>query len=419
MDVSAPLITAVIITALIGGFILHLVADVLNMARLKQAPPEEFKTICDPAQYRKLQNYVKENTRFGIISAAFDLIVLLAFWFSHGFRYLDEWLRTLDAGNLVTGLLFIGILLFARLILGLPFSWWSTFVIEEKYGFNQTDARTFAVDTVKTVGLSIVFGAPILSAILLFLEHGGKQAWIWCWTAAALFLLLVQYIVPTWIMPLFNTFTPMEESPLRQRIMAYARAIDFPLTNIFIMDGSRRSTKANAFFTGFGSNKRIVLYDTLIRDHTDDELLAVLAHEMGHFKKRHIQKRVIAGIIQMGIMFWLLSVCISFSGLFEAFFITRPSVYAGLVFFGLLYSPADLVISIFMQMSSRKDEFDADTFAVQTSRRGNDLIQALKKLSVSSLANLTPHPFYVFLNCSHPPVVNRIQVIRQAMARSG
>lgn len=413
MTLSAQLITIIIIVTLAGGFLLNLLADYYNIAHLKESPPDEFADICDIDKYKKAQAYLKENTKFGIITSSFDLAVLFIFWFAGGFQYLDTLVRSFGLPVILTGLLFTGILLFFKLIIGLPFTIYATFVIEETYGFNKTTAKTFILDLIKSVCLSVLLGGLLLAAILAFLDYGGPLAWILCWSATTIFMLILQYIVPTWIMPLFNKFTPLEEGELRQAIMAYSRSIDFPVNNIFVMDGSSRSTKSNAFFTGFGKNKRIVLFDTLIKDHTVDELLAILAHEMGHYKKKHIQKRLVTGILQMGVVFYLVSVFISSPGLFEAFFMENISIYAGLIFFGMLYSPIDMVISIFMQMASRKDEFEADAFAAETTLKTQPLIDALKKLSVNNLSNLDPHPFYVFLNYSHPPVLHRISRLKK------
>ncbi|MCG8687563.1 MAG: M48 family metallopeptidase, partial [Desulfobacterales bacterium] len=296
-------------------------------------------------------------------------------------------------------------------LISLPFDLYATFVIEERFGFNKTRPLMFIMDRIKSLILFLALGTPLLALILWFFETSGPLAWLFCWGAATLFILAVQYVVPTWIMPLFNRFTPLEDGPLKAAIMRYARSIDFSLTQIFIMDGSRRSTKANAFFTGFGKNRRIVLFDTLVRQHEVDELVSVLAHEMGHFKRKHILKRMGLGILQTGCIFYLVSLCISQEVLFRVFFVEQMSVYAGLVFFGILFAPADMLISILMQISSRKDEYEADRFAAETLPGGGPLIRALKKLSAHNLSNLTPHPFYVFLNYSHPPVLERIRAL--------
>jgi STE24 endopeptidase len=237
------------------------------------------------------------------------------------------------------------------------------------------------------------------------------MAWWYCWLGVTLYMLVVQFIAPTWIMPLFNKFTPLEEGELKSAILSYASAIDFPLENVYMMDGSRRSTKSNAFFTGFGKHKRIVLFDTLIRQHSVKELVAVLAHEMGHYKKKHIRQGIILGILQTGLMLFLLSRFISYPGLFDAFYMQHISVYAGLIFFAMLYAPIDFFVGLFLQVLSRRNETNADRFAAETTGDPGSMVDALKKLSVHNLSNLTPHPFYVFLNYSHPPVLKRIQAL--------
>jgi STE24 endopeptidase len=261
--------------------------------------------------------------------------------------------------------------------------------------------------------LFILLGIPLLAGILAFFQYAGQFAWIWCWVLATVFMVFVQFAAATWIMPLFNKFEPIAEGELKSAVMAYAEKINFPLKNVYVMDGSKRSAKSNAFFTGFGKNRRIVLYDTLVKRHSVSEIVAVLAHEMGHYQLGHIPKMMAMGIIRTGVIFFLLSVCISYDGLFEAFYIEEKSIYAGLIFFGLLYSPVDFLTELFLNALSRKNENRADAFAVDTTGKSGDLIAALKKLSVDNLSNLTPHPFYTFLNYSHPPVLNRINSIRQ------
>jgi len=405
-------ITIIVLVTLTGSFIMNTLADFLNLKNLNQPLPNEFKDHYDHQKYTDSQNYLKANTKFGVITSSIDLILILVFWFSGGFQIIDAFVRSFHFGTIVSGLFFTGILLFLKLMISLPFSIYSTFAIEEKFGFNKTSPRLFVMDLIRSIVLSAILGGTLLSLILGFLEYGGPLAWIYCWTASTLFLLSVQYIVPTWIMPLFNTFTPLTEGPLKQAIVTYARSIDFLISNIFVMDGSKRSSKSNAFFTGFGKNKRIVLFDTLIKEQSIEELVSVLAHEMGHFKKKHIIKRLIMGILQMGFIFYLMSLFISHEGLFHAFFMEKGSIYAGLIFFGLLYSPINLFISILFQISSRKDEYEADQFAAKTIKDSRPLINALKKLSAHNLSNLTPHPFYVFLNYSHPPVLARINALK-------
>ncbi len=408
---SDQVIIAIILATLIISYLMNNLADYLNLGNLSPILPKTFSNVYDGDRYDRSQRYLRETTRMGVVTSSVDLVLLLCFWFFGGFGLLDTFIRGLGQHPIISGLLFIGILSGFKLILALPFSIYNTFVIEERFGFNKITPKIFILDMIKSIILSVILGAALLSLIFWFFESAGAWAWILCWSATSIFLLAVQYIVPTWIMPLFNTFTPLEEGPLKESIFTYARSIDFPLTHIFVMDGSKRSAKSNAFFAGFGKNKRIVLYDTLIKEQEDEELVAVLAHEMGHFKKKHILRRLILGIAQMGIIFYLLSLFISHESLFHAFFVDQPSVYAGLIFFSILFSPIDLIISVVMQFFSRKDEYEADRFAALTTKKPQALVSALKKLSAHNLSNLTPHPFYVFLNYSHPPVLVRIRAL--------
>ena len=314
--------------------------------------------------------------------------------------------------QLVTGLLFIVLLMLAKSILSLPFSIYSTFVIEERFGFNKTTPKTFISDLLKGLLLGAVIGLPLLAGILAFFMFTGEWAWLFAWLAVTFFTLVMQYVAPTWIMPLFNTFTPLEDGELRAAIEDYTAKVNFPLQGLFVIDGSKRSSKSNAFFTGFGKNKRVALYDTLIENHTIPELVAVLAHEIGHYKKKHIIKGMLISIVHTGVLFFLLSIFLHSEGLFDAFYMQEMSVYAGLIFFGMLYAPIEMILSIFMQMSSRKHEYEADAYAAETTGNAADMISTLKKLSKDNLSNLTPHPFYVFLNYSHPPVLQRIEALK-------
>ena len=406
-------IFAVIILATLAiDFILNLVSDYLNLKSLDEGLPGEFQDVYDEETYEKSQRYTKERTKFGILTSVFNLGLLLVFWFAGGFQWLDEIVRSWELGVIWTGLVYIGILIFAKQLLSLPFSIYSTFVIEEKYGFNKTTPKTFVLDLVKGLGLSILLGGPLLAGILAFFTFIDQYAWLYAWGAVTAFTLFIQFIAPTWIMPIFNDFEPLdEESDLRQKIRDYADKVNFAMEGVYVMDGSKRSSKSNAFFTGFGKNKRIALYDTLIDNHEEDELVAVLAHEIGHYKKKHIIKNMAISIVQTGIMFLLLSIFLNSEGLYDAFFMEQISVYAGLIFFGMLYAPIDMIVSVFMQILSRKYEFEADEFASTTYKK-EPMIDALKKLSKDNLSNLTPHPFYVFLNYSHPPVLDRIKAIR-------
>lgn len=412
MQLSEQLITVIILGTMTGSYLIGALSDFLNLKNLNHPMPEEFQGYYDSQKYKDSQNYLKATTRFDLITSGVDLLAVLVFWFLKGFQYTDELVRSLDLPFIITGLIFTVVLMFLKLIISLPFSVYSTFVIEEKFGFNKMTPGLFVIDLIKSIAVSSVLGGMLLALILFLLKSGGAYAWLFCWGASILFLVMVQYIVPTWIMPLFNKFTPLEEGTLKKAIFEYADSIKFSLSNIFVMDGSKRSSKSNAFFTGFGKNKRIVLYDTLIKEQTDEELVSVLAHEMGHFKKKHILKRLGMTILQMGIIFYLMNIFISHEGLFHAFFMEEVSIYAGLIFFGMLYSPIDFFLSFFLMASSRKDEFQADRFAAETLKESRSLISALKKLSSNNLSNLTPHPFYVLLNYSHPPVLDRIRALK-------
>lgn len=408
----------IILAALLIDYVLNLSADFLNLKSLKKDLPKEFEGVYDQAEYKRSQEYTRDRTHFGFISSTFSLALILAFWFSGGFNYLDQIVQNWDFGVIATGLFYIGFLMLAQTILSLPFSLYSTFVIEEKYGFNKSTPAIFAADMAKALLLSALLGLPLLAGIIWFFEFAGIYAWLYAWGAATVFILAVQFIAPTWIMPLFNKFTPLEEGDLKQAIMDYAKSVDFPLEGIYVMDGSKRSTKSNAFFTGFGKNKRIALFDTLIEKHTVPELVSVLAHEIGHYKKKHIQKSMIISILHMGVMFALLQIFLTTQGLFDAFYMEQASVYAGLIFFGMLFAPIEMFLSVFMQMFSRKNEFEADRFAAETTGEPEKMVSVLKKLSVDNLSNLTPHWFYVFLNYSHPPVMDRITVIREFSLRN-
>jgi STE24 endopeptidase len=346
------------------------------------------------------------------------LFLLLAFWFSAGFNWFDQLVRAWNFVPLVTGLFYIGILSFAYSLVTLPFGIYRTFVIEERFGFNKTTPRTYILDLIKGLGLGLLLGGPLLTGVLALFEYAGTYAWFYCWAAVAGFSLAMQYVAPNWIMPMFNRFTPLESGELKEAILRYASSVDFPVSNVFVMDGSKRSSKSNAFFTGFGRNKRIVLFDNLIAGHPVPEMVAVLAHEVGHYKKRHILQGVAIGILHAGAVFFLLSLFLGNSGLYQAFYMRQESIYAGLLLFGVAYTPLDSVLSIVMQMVSRRNEYEADRFAAGTTEDPHALIDALKRLSASNLSNLTPHRFYVFLNYSHPPLLERVQAI-QDIERSG
>lgn len=402
----------IILTTIIISYILDLIADRLNLKSLDPRLPQEFEGYFDQEKYARSQEYTRVRTNFSFYVTTISLAITLTFWFAGGFNLLDQWVRGFNLPVIWTGLIYIASLMVLKSVVSLPFSIYSTFVIEEKFGFNRTTVKTFILDMIKGIALGIILGGPLLAGIIAFFEYGGEWAWLYAWAAVTFFSLIVTFIAPTWIMPLFNKFTPLEDNDLRKAIFEYADKVRFSLKNVFVMDGSKRSSKSNAFFTGFGKNKRIALFDTLIEKHTVPELVSVLAHEIGHYKKKHIIKGMLAGIVQTGIMFYLLSIFLTHDGLFQAFYMHTGSVYTGLIFFGMLYAPVDEILSVFMSMISRKHEYEADRFAAETTGENMSLVESLKKLSVHNLSNLTPHPFYVFLNYSHPPVLERIQALK-------
>jgi STE24 endopeptidase len=408
-----------VLVALFALWKLDLIATLLNLTSLDPRLPDAFAEVYDADTYARSQAYTRASARFGIVHGSFSLGVLLAFWLLGGFGWLDELARSLGRGEVLTGLVFITLLGLGSHLLNLPFSVYETFVLEERFGFNKTTPRTFAVDQLKGLLLAAALGGPLLAAILWIFSNV-EHAWLWAWAVFTFFQLLLTYLAPTFILPLFNKFAPMPEGELKAAIRAMAQRCDFPLTEIFIMDGSKRSTKANAFFTGFGKRKKIALFDTLIAKQTVPELVAVLAHEIGHFKRKHIIQRIAVGIVQSAAVFFLLGL---FTGagafareLFDAFGVAAVSPHVGLALFGILFSPISRLLGIATNAWSRRHEFEADAYAAQAMQSPAPLASALKKLSAENLSNLTPHRLRVVLDYSHPPVLQRLEAL-QALAR--
>lgn len=408
---------ALILAALLIEFAVETVADILNLRSLDPRLPPEFQDTFDPEAYRKSQEYTRVRTRFGMVSGAVSLAAMILFWFAGGFNRLDLLVRSWALSPVFTGLAYIGLLLLLRVLLHLPFQIWSTFVIEDRFGFNRTTPGTFITDRLKGLLLALLLGGPFLGGILAFFIYQGDWAWLLVWLAVSVVSVIFQFIVPVWIMPLFNKFRPLEESELRASILAYADSVRFPLRGVYVIDSSKRSTKSNAFFTGFGRNKRIALFDTLIARHTVPEIVAVIAHEVGHYKRKHVIQGMVIGIIHTGILLFLLSLFIRSEALAAAFFVERTSVHAGFVLFALLYTPVDFVLSLFMNALSRRNEYQADRYSVETADRPGAMRDALKKLARDNLSNLTPHPFHVLLHASHPPVLKRIRALRREEGR--
>jgi len=402
--------------AILSEFVVATTVSVLNLRAQAEVPPPELADVYDVDRYREAQRYARVRARFGLLTRSFDLAVLLSFWFIGAFELVDRALRSLQLPSIVTGLLFIFALGMGRSLLLLPFRIYDTFVLEARFGFNRTSPGTFVTDMLKGLALTAVLGAPALALALWLFETAGGLAFLYAWVAAAVLILVLQFIAPAWLMPLFMKFTPLPDGELRQRIMSYAHSVAFPLENLFIVDGSRRSTKANAFFTGFGRHRRIGLFDTLIERCTPDELISIVAHEVGHYKKRHVTNGMLLSIAQLGLMLFIFGQLMQFQPLYSAFSVSEPSVYAGLTFCSFLYEPVSLVLQLILLSRSRSNEYEADRFAVETTGLGEALVSGLKRLAGDSLSNLSPHPSYVFVNHSHPPLRERVQAIRGASA---
>lgn len=394
---------------------LDFVVTLLNLKAQSSSPPDDLADIFDPDRFAKSQAYTRASSRFGIIESVVSLFLLLGFWFAGGFTWLDALTRSWFDNEILVGLAFLSLLFVGHMLIHLPLSVYSTFVIEERFGFNKTTPKTFVIDQIKSLILSALLGLP-LAAGVLWIFGNVPQAWLWAWLLFTAVQLFLMWLAPVVILPLFNKFEPMPEGPLRDAIESMAKKCEFPLTEISVMDGSKRSTKANAYFTGFGKTKKIALYDTLIEEQTTDELVAVLAHEIGHFKCRHIIQRMVVSILQSGVLFFLLGLAVDKEGrfsrlLFDAFGVDSISPHVGLVLFGILFSPASRILGVFSNMWSRKHEFEADAYAVHAMGDSTALSSALKKLSAKNLSNITPHALRVFLDYSHPPILQRLKAL--------
>lgn len=401
-----------ILTVILISFILEGIVSLLNLRSLDPQLPQEFADVFDNKKYADSQEYTKATTRFGLLQNTIMTVLTILFILTGGFNRIDQISRSFGFGSIITGLIFTGLLILISGIAGLPFSIYSTFVIEERFGFNKTTIKIFILDIIKSIILGILIGGPLLAFVIWFFETGGPLAWLYCWLVVVAFTVVLQFLAPVVIMPLFNKFTSLDDGELKLCITDYANKEQFRMKGIYTMDGSRRSTKLNAFFTGFGRFRRIVFFDTLVEKLSTHEIVAVLAHEMGHYKRRHIFKMMGASILQMGIMFYILSLFLNNEGLFAAFGMDHVSVYASLIFFGFLYLPISMFLGIIFNFFSRRHEYEADTYAAASTESPMDLISGLKKLSITNLSNLTPHPLYVFLNYSHPPILARIKAIQ-------
>ena len=405
----------IVIALLIADWFRHVVTETLNLRAATPEAPTDLADIYDPDRYAKSQRYLRDNTRFDLLQSTFMLSVLLAFILAGGFAWLHRAAQQASDHMILQGLVFTGLLILLSKVIGTPFSLYDTFVIEEQYGFNRTTAKTYVLDLLKGLLLTALLGGSIL-ALVLWIFDTVPYAWFWAWAALAVIQLILMYIAPVVILPLFNKFTPLEQGELREAIEAYAHEQHYNISGIFKIDGSRRSSKSNAYFTGFGKTKRIALFDTLIEQHTTEELVAILAHEAGHCRLGHVKKSIAMSLVTSLMMFALLALAIEQEGLYAAFGLDDTPLYAGLVFFGFLYTPISIALGILGNSISRKHEYEADRFAAQTTGSSDHLIAALKKLTAHNMGNLTPHPFKVFVEYSHPPLRERIHAMQDTPA---
>jgi STE24 endopeptidase len=392
----------------VTGFLIELYLDHLNSTMWSDTLPEKLKGICDAEEYRKTQLYQKDNKRLSFWSSSFNLAIILIMIIAGGFALVDNLARTISMNAVIISLVFFGIIGFVSDIINIPFSCYDTFVIEKKYGFNTMTIRTFITDHIKSWFIALLVGIPVLGLITWFYYKTGKNFWLYAWGLITVFSVFINLFYSELIVPLFNKQTLLQEGSLRTQIVDFSRKTGFKLRNIYIIDGSKRSTKANAYFSGFGPKKRIVLYDTLQKELTEEEIVAVLAHEIGHYKKKHILLTLIFSVLVTGFMLFLLSLIVNNPMLSLALGSQNTSFHLGLIVFGILYSPLSLIIGLLTNYISRKNEFAADRF-VRENYRPEILAEALKKLSVKNLSNMMPHPVYVFFHYSHPPLLSRLE----------
>ena len=403
-------LTILIIVVL--DFLLERYLDYLNGTRFSELLPNELEGIYDHENYSKSQRYLKANHRFSQIIESFNFILVLGMLLFGGFAFLDNIVRQFTVHPILMSLLFFGIIGFIADILGTPFAIYSTFVIEERFGFNKTTPKIFILDKLKSWLLGIVIGGGLMALVVWIYTISGPWFWLIAWGVITLFTVFMSLFYSNLIVPLFNKQTPLEAGELREAIQDFASRTGFRLKDIYMIDGSKRSTKANAYFTGLGRKKRIVLYDTLVKQHTTEELVAVLAHEIGHNKKKHTLVGMLLSILQTGLMLFILSRFLGNPNLSEALGASMPSFHISLVAFGILYTPLSVVLGLIMNIISRKQEFAADEFA-GTNYRSESLQEALIKLSVHNLSNLMPHPAYVFFYYSHPPLLQRLNALKR------
>ncbi|MEI7955093.1 MAG: M48 family metallopeptidase [Verrucomicrobiota bacterium] len=412
--------TVIIVLGVFALWKLELAATLLNLRSFPASVPDDLAGVMDRAKLDQAREYLRVNARFGMVQSSVSLTVLLMFWGLGGFSGLDGLARGLCASDLAAGLVFLSLLTLGQSLIGMPFAVYETFIIEQRFGFNRATRRTFILDRLKGLLLAALLGLPLLAAVLWIFSNV-SHAWLWAWAVVTVFQLALTYLAPSWIMPLFNKFTPMPDDPLKQAIESLGDHCHFPLSGVFVMDGSKRSTKANAFFTGLGKRKKIALFDTLIEKSTQPELLGVLAHEIGHFRCGHIRQRLVVGIVQSAVIFFLLGLATDPHGafarlLFDAFGVATISPHVGLVLFFILLEPVSKLLSVLANAWSRHHEFEADAYAANATGNADALAEALKKLSADHLSHPAPAALRVWLDYSHPPLLQRLAKLRLASA---
>jgi STE24 endopeptidase len=404
----------VILAIVVAEFILDFCLDYLNKKAWSNQVPADLEDVYPAEKFENHKQYRRANYQFGMVSDAFNIILIVSVLLLGGFAFVDGLAAGITVNPVWRALLFMGILGLVSTLIHLPFSWYSTFVIEARFGFNKTTPATFWLDVIKGLLLGAIIGGPLFALVIWFYELAGEMFWIYAWALIAFFTIFMSMFYTSLILPLFNQQKPLEEGELRQAIEKFSQKAGFKLDNIFVMDGSKRSTKANAFFSGLGPKKRIVLYDTLINDLSTNEIVAVLAHEVGHYKLKHTLWGTLMGIAQMGAILFVFSLVVGAPQLSYALGANEPLFHMGLLTFGLLLSPISLLIGLMVNLLSRKNEYAADAYAAQYIN-GELLISALKKISANALSNPTPHPVYVFFHYSHPSLLSRIKAIRKSI----
>jgi STE24 endopeptidase len=407
--------TAIILVAVFALWKLEFAATILNLKAFPARVPDELADVMDEGKLEQARRYLTAHSRTNIIQSVVSLTVMLVFWFCGGFGWLDTWARSMSPNVVVAGLVFLTALFLGQALISLPFAIHDTFVIENRFGFNRSTPKTFIMDRVKGILLAAVLGLPLGAAVLWIFGNVG-HAWLWAWLIVTGFQLLLTWLAPSLIMPLFNKFTPMPEGELKQEIEALGNRCGFPLDGVFVMDGSKRSTKANAFFTGFGKRKKIALFDTLIEKSSTPELMGVLAHEIGHFRRGHIKQRLAAGIFQTAAIFFLLGLATDPDGrfsrlLFDAFGVEKISPHVGLVLFSILLEPVSKLLGVMLNAWSRRHEFEADAYAAEVTGDGKPLASALKRMTADHLSHPSPGKLRVWLDYSHPPLLQRLRAL--------